>query len=178
MRATVVRSVVACVGVLGLAGSLGCSARGTVVREQVVRTEDGLAVPGPFAPKAMRIHPLTHQEIGAEGNARVVLHVELKDAWGDTVKGIGRIQAQVWRDGESPERSVKWDVDLRSLDDNARFYDPATRTYRIVLAGLPGWLDEAVRAGKGGVGRLRVLFLTAEPDGSAVVLRDEGVVQP
>lgn len=177
--AAAIMGLAACAVGAGLGAGLGgCRSQGTVVREQVVRTEEGLVLPGPFAPKAMRIHPLTHQEIGPAGGARVVLHMELKDAWGDSVKGIGRVQAQVWREGESQDRAVRWDVDLRSLEENARFYDPATRTYRIVLGGLPGWLDEAVRAGRGGGGRLRVLFLGTEVDGTAIVLRDEGVIEP
>ncbi len=155
-----------------------CRQRGAVVKEQVVRAGDGLVMPGPFAPKAMRVHPLTHAELDADGAARVVVHVELKDAWGDTVKGIGRLQAQVWADGQSAQDAIRWDVDLRTLGDNASFYDPATRTYRIVLGGLPGWLDAAIREGAGSAGRLRVLFMTSEVDGSAVVLRDEFVVRP
>tara|TARA_R110000782_G_scaffold48744_5_gene106549 strand:- start:4207 stop:4758 length:552 start_codon:yes stop_codon:yes gene_type:complete len=155
-----------------------CQPAGVVVREQVVRTEDGLVLPGPFAPKAMRIHPLTHAEIDADGEPRVVLHVELTDAWGDTVKGIGRVQSRLWRDGQSNEETTRWDIDLRALGDNASFYDPATRTYRIVLAGLPAWLAEAVKAATPQQARLRVLFLTSEVDGTPVVFRDEFTVQP
>lgn len=155
-----------------------CAPRGVVVREQVVRVDEGLVMPGPFAPKAMRIHPLTHAETGEQGDPRVVVHVELKDAWGDTVKGVGRVQIQLWRDGRTSEEAVRWDIDLRALGDNADYYDPATRTYRIVLAGLPAWLSEGVKAGEGDAARLRVLFLTAAVDGSAVVLRDEFVVRP
>ena len=162
---------------LGL-GLAACSPSGVVVREEVVRTEEALVFPGPFAPKAMRIHPLTHAEVDEAGAARVVLHMELKDAWGDTVKGVGRVQAQLWRDGGPAEQATRWDVDLRSLNDNADFHDPATRTYRIVLAGLPAWLNEAILHDAPGTARLRVLFLTAGVDGVPVVLRDETVVRP
>ena len=155
-----------------------CRPGSIVVREQVVRTEDALVFPGPFAPKAMRIHPLTHAETDEQGDARVILHVELKDAWGDTVKGIGRVQAQIWRDTQSAEQATRWDIDLRGLGANADFYDPATRTYRIVLAGLPGWLAEAVRAGTGETARLRVLYLTTDVHGIPVVMRDETTVRP
>lgn len=155
-----------------------CQPAGTVVREQVIRVEDALVMPGPFAPVAMRIHPLTHAETDAEGNPRIVLHVELKDAWGDTVKGVGRIQAQLWRDGQTAEDALRWDVDLRSLTDNADFHDPATRTYRIPLAGLPLWLNDAIKAGTGPSARLRVLFLTTDTAGSPIVLRDEFLVTP
>lgn len=164
---------------LVLAGLLGCQPRGhVIVREQVVRTSDGLVLPGPFAPKAMRIHPLTHAELDAGSDARIVLHVELKDAWGDTTKGVGRVQVQAWSEGGSSEEGERWAVDLRSLSENASFYDSATRTYRIVLGGLPAWLASAVREGSGNGARVRVLFLTSEVDGAAVVLRDEFVVRP
>lgn len=155
-----------------------CQPAGVVVREQVVRTEDALVLPGPFAPKAMRIHPLTHAEVDAEGDPRVVLHVELKDAWGDTVKGIGRVQARLWRDSASGEDTTRWDIDLRALGQNDEFHDPATRTYRIVLAGLPAWFGEAVKSGAGDPARMRVLFLTSEVNGVPVVLRDEFTIRP
>lgn len=161
-----------------LAVLAACRGGGVVVREQVVRTDDALVVPGPFAPHSMRIHPLTHAELDAEGEPRVVLHVELKDAWGDTVKGIGRVHAQVWADGRSVDTATRWDVDLRALHDNAAFHDPATRTYRIILAGLPAWLADAVRQGAPRPARVRVLFLTADTHGVPVVLRDETVITP
>ena len=172
-------SVVLVVGLATLASAVGCQPRGNVVvREQVVRTADGLVLPGPFAPKAMRVHPLTHGELDADGNARVVLHVELKDAWGDTTKGVGRVQVQLWRDGGGAEEGERWAVDLRSLGENASFYDSATRTYRIVLGGLPAWFAAAVRERADDAARVRVLFMTSEVDGTAVVLRDEFVVRP
>jgi len=155
-----------------------CRPGGIVVREQVVRTEDGLVFPGPFTPRVMRVHPLTHPEVDAQGNARIVLHVELKDAWGDTVKGIGRVQAQLWRENQSADNATRWDIDLRGLGDNADFHDPATRTYRIVLAGLPVWFNDAVRDGTPTPARLRVLFLTADVNGTPVVMRDEITIRP
>lgn len=164
--------------ILGLIPLGACSPGGVVVREQVVRTEDGLVFPGPFAPRAMRIHPLTHAEIDAQGDARIILHVELKDAWGDTVKGVGRVQVQLWRDTLSSDNATRWDIDLRSLTDNAAFHDPATRTYRIVLSGLPIWLSDAVRDNTPATARLRVLFLTADVNGTPVVKRDETTIRP
>lgn len=169
---------VAAVVVGGLAlVAAGCS-RVQIVREQVVRTEDGSAVPGPFGPKVMRVHPLTHTEIDSAGETRIVLHVELKDSWGDTVKGVGRLQVQLRGDGAAAgSERMRWDVDLRGLDANVSYFDSATRTYRVVLGGLPGWLDAAVRGGDGSSGRIRVLFRTAQADGETVVLQDEYVLR-
>jgi len=168
------RALMLALGLLLIGWSAGCS-RVQIVREQIVRTEDGFAVPGPFAPRVMRVHPLTHSELDKQDESRIVLHVELKDSWGDTVKGVGRLQIQL-RGGESQVRQ-RWDVDLRELDSNVGYFDSATRTYRVVLGGLPGWLDSAVRSGEGSRGRIRVLFRTAMGDGEAVVLQDEYVLR-
>ncbi len=165
-------------GLTALAALPSCQRSGLVVREQVVRTEDGLVFPGPFAPQAMRIHPLTHAELDAGGSPQIILHVELKDAWGDTVKGIGRVQAQLWRENQNADNATRWDIDLRTLRDNAAFHDPATRTYRIVLSGLPAWFADAVRDGTPTPARLRVLFLTADVAGTPVVMRDETTIRP
>jgi len=170
--------MVRCTLILGslLIGTIAGCSRVQIVREQVVRTEDGLAVPGPFAPRVMRVHPLTHTEVDNAGNAQIVVHVELKDSWGDTVKGVGSLQVQLRGSAESDER-VRWDMDLRELETNAGYFDSATRTYRVVLGGLPDWLDKAIRDGEGSRGRIRVLFRTALADGEAVVLQDEYVLR-
>jgi len=163
----------------GIASMPGC--QGSVIfREQVVRTDDLLAVPGPFRPSVMRVHPLTHTETRADGEAVMVLHVELKDPWGDTVKGIGQVQVQLRRAGSTStigDRGTRWDIDLREIEENISYFDSATRTYRIVLGGLPAWLDESVQAGTPEAARLRVLFRTAKADGEAVVLQDEFVMR-
>lgn len=145
-----------------------------------MRVGDGLVMPGPFAPRTMRIHPLTHAELDARSEARIVLYVELKDAWGDTVKGVGRVQAQLWPKGQTSENATRWDIDLRSLEANADFHDPATRAYRIVLADLPAWLEDAVRsdAPNQNEAHLRVLFLTTQTGGQPAVLRDEFDITP
>lgn len=180
MIASPVRTSAAIPAALALTAALlpACNRGGIVVREQVIRTEDGLVFPGPFAPRAMRIHPLTHAELDADGAPRIILHVELKDAWGDTVKGIGRVQAQLWHESQTADNATRWDIDLRALRDNAAFHDPATRTYRIVLTGLPGWLADAVRNGTPDAARLRVLFLSADVAGTPIVMRDEMTIRP
>ncbi len=160
-------------GLLALPG--GCR-NGIYFQEQVVRTEDMLAVPGPFRPAAMRVHPLTHTELGARGEAELILHVELKDPWGDTVKGVGQMQVQLRRGGSGStigDAGTRWDIDLRDIEENVSYFDSTTRTYRIVLGGLPAWLDAAVRGGEETDSRVRVLFRTSKADGEPVVLQDE-----
>lgn len=164
---------VGCVTLLGA----GCSG-GIIFQEQVVRTDDLLAVPGPFRPTVMRVHPLTHAELDARGEPVLILHVELKDPWGDTVKGVGQLQAQLRRVGGNTggtlgDRGTRWDIDLRDIEQNVSYFDSATRTYRIVLGGLPAWMAPSAREEDSSDVRVRVLFRTAKADGEAVVLQDE-----
>ena len=145
----------------------GCQ-RGVVIREEVVEADEGMVVPGPFAPTEMRIHPLTHAEaVGVNG--QIVLHVEVRDGWGDTIKGIGDVQVRLRRSGATTlgESGTKWDIDLRDFSTNVSYFDSVTRTYRFVLTGLPDWFTLEGR------GRLRVLFRTARADGSIEVFQDD-----
>ncbi len=157
----------------------GC--QGSVIfQEQVVRTDDLLAVPGPFRPSAMRVHPLTHTETRSDGEPVMVLHIELKDPWGDTVKGVGQVQVQLRKATSTTtigDRGTRWDIDLRDIEINISYFDSATRTYRIVLGELPDWLDQSLRAGSPEGARVRVLFRTAKADGETVVLQDEFVLR-
>lgn len=151
-----------------------------IFQEQVVRTDDLLAVPGPFRPSAMRVHPLTHTETRGSGEAVIVLHIELKDPWGDTVKGVGQVQVQLRKASATStigDHGTRWDIDLRDIETNVSYFDSATRTYRIVLGELPDWLDQSVRGSVPEPARVRVLFRTAKADGETVVLQDEFVMR-
>ncbi len=145
----------------------GCQ-RGVVIREEVVRADEGMYLPGPFAPAMMRVHPLTHSEI-YDGQTRVVLHVEIRDGWGDTIKGVGRVSVRLRRSGASTigETGVNWDIDLRDLATNVSYFDSVTRTYRFVITGLPDWFEVEGR------GKMRVLFRTARADGTIESLQDD-----
>ncbi len=162
-------------------GTLMAGCQGSIIfKEQVVRTDDLLTVPGPFPPATMRVYPLTHTEVDAAGDPVLVLHMELKDHWGDTVKGVGQVQVQLRKASETStigNPGTRWDIDLRNIEVNVSYFDSATRTYRIVLGGLPAWLDQSVREGKPETARLRVLFRTARADGKPVVLQDEFVLR-
>jgi hypothetical protein len=156
-----------------------CGCNGVqVFQEQVVRTDDYLAVPGPFRPSVMRVHPLTHTELSAEGDPVLILHMELKDPWGDTVKGVGQLQVQVYQTGLGSaigNQGTRWDIDLREIEANVSYFDSATRTYRFVIGGLPEWLSTQVRDFDADDvdGRIRALFRTSKADGEPVVLQDE-----
>lgn len=132
---------------------------------------------GAFAPASMRVYPLTHIERSGEDGARLVLHLELRDAWGDTVKGIGSLQVQLLRGGDlggGGRDERMWEVDMRDPEANALYYDPATRTYRVQLRDLPQWAQ--AQSGQGGV-RVLAVLRTPAPDGSERYLRDEYVIR-
>ncbi len=158
---------------LGLAGCFG--------EEPVVVDGGGVGIVGsrtplgPFAPTTMRVFPLTNIEVGHDGVARIALHLELRDRWGDTVKATGGLRVRLYRSvegvsGPAGERQeLVWDVDLNDLGLNAALFDPATRTYRIVLGELPPWAAE--RARRSGVTLVAVL-ITRDADGGEVSLSD------
>jgi len=156
----------------GLLAGAGCARPGSVG----VSGDGGLGeAGGPFAPASMRIYPLTHLERDPSGEARLILHLEMRDRWGDTVKGIGRLQVQLLRGGElggagGDER--EWVIDLRDPETNALYFDPATRTYRVQLRDLPAWAEATVD-GAGPPVRLLAVFTTPGADGATRYLRDE-----
>ncbi len=147
-------------------GSIGVAGGGSV----------GADVGGPFAPESMRIYPLTHFERDGEGEPRLILHLEMRDRWGDTVKGVGRLQVQLLRGGElsggGGDDERVWAVDMRDPETNALYFDPATRTYRVQLRDLPSWAEATVD-GRGTPVRLLAVFTTPGSDGSTRYLRDE-----
>lgn len=167
MRSTALKVGMAC-GILGAAVVSTACNRVVNIREEVTEAEDGMVRPGPFSPAEMRIHPLTHIEtVGSE--KRVVLHIELRDGWGDTVKGIGDLSVHLRKSGAVAlgQGGTKWDIDLREFEVNVSFFDSVTRTYRFVLSGLPTWFETE------GKGRLRVLYRTGRTDGSVVSMQDD-----
>ncbi len=106
-------------------------------------------VSGPFAPAAISIHPLTRVDRDAAGVVWIICHVELRDAWGDTCKGTGKLQVQLYRPvgGRASglgSQELTWDIDLSDLDRNASFYDPPTRTYRFPLQNAPAWVADVL----------------------------------
>lgn len=136
-----------------------------------------------FAPEAVRVFPLTHLGRDESGEPAIVCHIELRDRWGDSVKALGPLQVQLYRqaggvDGGSAVQILKWDVALEDERENAASYDPATQTYRLVLVGLPGWLAERAEPPKEGATRprirleIRAVFQTLGPNGEEKVLRD------
>lgn len=143
----------------------------------------GWRSPGPFEPVALRVFPLTRVERDAAGAAQIVLHLELKDEWGDTVKGVGALTVQLLRPAGvasgGGRDEVRWDVSLWGAEENARYYDPSSRTYRIVLGDVPGWVD-AMMSRSDPEDRVRITAQLRTPtgDGSMRSLWDELELRP
>lgn len=131
----------------------------------------------PFAPVVMQIHPLTR--IGrdeARNQPLIICHLELRDSWGDTCKGTGTLQVQLYRSdpgGGSGTQELKWDVDLSDLEKNSQLYDPATRTYRLALE-VP---ERLIVRESGRRLRLRAILDTWGPRGEQRTLQDEFVLE-
>lgn len=136
----------------------------------------------PFAPASMRIHPLTHLDVDAQNRPIIVVHVETRDRWGEPCKSVGDIIVQLNRPALGANSGLEredatWEVDLSDLDQNARYYDPATRTYRLQLSTPPKWLLD--QTGNSGANRARITatLTTRGVAGDQVVFDDSYVLQ-
>jgi hypothetical protein len=129
---------------------------------------------------AIRVHPLTRVVSDKEGRPEIVLHLECRDAWGDSAKALGAVMVRLVSTGSADAGgaggtaaaleggATRWDVDLSNLETNASMFDPATRTYRMQLTGVPTWV-----AATGGATRKIVLQATLTPPGGDGVMSDE-----
>ncbi|MEN0019372.1 MAG: hypothetical protein AAF747_00655 [Planctomycetota bacterium] len=147
------------------------------------------AIGNPFAPTAIRVHPLSHLSRTAAGD-KIVCHVEMRDRWGDPVKGAGYLRVSLYRslgDGNA-QRELDWNIDLTDAETNAGLYHPVTQTYRVQLGGgpggaLPGWvsamLDRAEGTGSGPRQPLeiRATLRTVGPSGRETTLNDAFVIE-
>lgn len=155
---------------LGLVAS--CSPR------QVRSTTASPAAEGPLGPAAIRIYPLTHMDKTSGGQRVIVCHIELRDRYGDSVKGLGVVEIQLQR-GAVAGAQQTWEIELSDLARNAELYDRATRTYRFQLGDLPSWLTSDAERSTGGTVRLVAIYtpLGAATDRSTTsAFRDEYIL--
>jgi hypothetical protein len=160
----------------------GCIQTG---RQKDLPVANDVIVAYPFAPTALRIHPLTHVESGweragaAPERSQLILHLELLDRYGDSVKGLGVLKVELFRPAATAgpgmeSQDLSWDVPGMELPEaNTRRFDMATRTYRVPLVA-PTWLAEV--SSKGERLRVRVTMRTPGQDGERV-LEDEYLIQ-
>lgn len=89
-------------------------------------------------PVSMRIHPSSRFVRGSE-QGMLEARVEFLDEMGDSIKAVGRVHIELHARGRSARRDsgrmlYAWDVDLLTLDNQRRYYDPITRAYMFPLA--------------------------------------------
>ncbi len=141
----------------------------------------------PFAPRSLRIHPLTHVDApDPSAGGILILHVELRDRFGDSVKGVGALSVDLSRGPANataaPQTRVHWDLgDMSDPETSSRRFDPSTRTYRIPLKA-PAWVgqwlaDESERRGGPQSLTLRASFAPSVGEDRRV-LTDEYGLEP
>ena len=134
-----VRGVVFCLliaMVVGLSGGvgMGCRFKG----ERAVVTSGQSDAPDAAdawraEPVGVRVYPST-RFISVEGEPTLEAWVELYDAMGDPVKCSGTFRIDLYRsehpDRPAPEeRLAGWVVEVFTLEDHQRYYDPITQSY-------------------------------------------------
>lgn len=147
---------------------------------------DAAAAYSAFAPNRVRIHPLTH--VDASGSRGVlILHYELRDRFGDSVKALGELKVELYKPGPGvmgsmETREASWTVAQTLVaEGNSERFDRTTRTYRVQLFA-PAWVRDwaaanpAARADTPWI-KVRVLYTAIDADGQAKTLTDEFVVQ-
>lgn len=108
-------------------------------------------------PVRIAIYPST-RFVKEQGKALLLANVRFLDAMGDPIKGVGRLRCELFAGGggnqPAGQRLYRWDVNLLTLADQKRYYDPITRGYLLRLG-----LDNFTVAKEPTV--LRVMFIPA-----------------
>lgn len=151
----------------------------------------------PFVPDRVLVHPLTRAATTREGEWSLRVHFFFLDAWDDQVKGLGRVQVQLFAAGEVAGEGIEpvaWEeINLSDLTTNRRHYDHVTRTYvlEVPQAAMPDWLPRALDeleaakvegdvAYRSFAGRLtiRVVYQATMANGEEVVASNDFVLAP
>ncbi|MCC5828932.1 MAG: hypothetical protein JJU36_05735 [Phycisphaeraceae bacterium] len=103
-----------------------------------------------LGPRSMRVYPST-RIVGEPGSQLIEARLEFLDAAGDSTKAVGRARLDLFpvtRQGEidRARRVHRWEIDVLTLTDQRRFYDPITRAYLFRLQ-LPDTLSTGARLG-------------------------------
>ena len=86
------------------------------------------------------VHPLTRVGTDGEGKPAIIVHLEVRDEFGQSIKALGVVRVELLKPGGfGVDR--EWVADLRSARANAQMYDDlVTRTYMLPLGGVPEWV--------------------------------------
>ena len=98
-------------------------------------------------PTQMRIYPSSRFST-VDGLPVLEARLELTDAAGDPVKGVGDLRFELHSGGGNAGRQplrklYDWDIAMHSLVDNRKHYDPVTRSYLFILS-----MRESVHRGR------------------------------
>lgn len=118
--------------------------------------------PWPFRAASVRLHPLTHAVLTADGRPLIEARIEFLDAFDHNAKGLGFVRFDLVgsdRRGRRLDESEpgggplgRWEVDLNDLETNLLHYDEITRTYLFRLELDPALASEEGAAVGGGGG--------------------------
>jgi hypothetical protein len=108
---------------------------GRVATSNATQPSERAAVWRP-APQRVRIYPAT-QYIEREDGAMLKASIELLDALGDSIKAPGHLRCELYARGEFGrvgDRLYRWDVPLRTLEQQRQYFDLVTHTYILRLS--------------------------------------------
>jgi hypothetical protein len=168
-----VRALALLLSLAAAAMAAGCQLRPSTPMGRAGPAEVG----SPFSPAMINLHPLTRIDRAADGKPMIITYLDVRDAWDDATKAIGKLAVHLYRPGGGPvagldQQELTWDLDLSDLDRNSRLYDPVTHMYRLQLLDAPAWIlaepgREQPRF------RLRAILDTFGPSGEARRLEDD-----
>lgn len=180
-----------CAGIL-LVGPLASCRFNPQVRPVIRGDVDPTGRAWPFAPTEARIYPLTRLDRDASGQPVIIVYLETVDRWGDFAKALGALELRVYASdraiSSSPETlELSWPgISMSNLEENAAWYDPASKMYRFTLGGLSrsGRVYDAAKAlldreASSPRQRLRVAasITAVGPDGREILLQDSYVIE-
>lgn len=184
-------AIVACATGALLAGGLGACRQVQFPRQVIRGNVDPTGRAWPFAATTLRVYPLTRVDRDSEGRPVLIAYIETVDRWGDFAKALGTLEVRLYAGdraiGAGPDtQELTWPrIDLSNLEENASWYDPASKMYRLTLGGLSrspraidaaeALLDRASPTTK----RLRVVTVlqSVGPDGKEIFLQDQYVIE-
>lgn len=131
------------------------------------------------------VHPLTRVGTDSEGKPALIVHLEVRDAFDQSVKALGVVHVDLLKSGGSGVER-EWVVDVRDAKTNALMYDDlVTRTYTLPLGGVPQWVltwsarspeDGAGGSGGAAAPMVRARLVTVDDQGRTRELKASGRV--
>ena len=130
-------------------------------------------------PEKIVLHPLTRIGTDPNGKPALVVHLEMRDRFGQSIKALGRLRVELYKpvsdgSGGVQAQDVVWNVDLSNPERNALLYDDlVTRTYTVTLGDLPEWLlGWAAATEKGVAPTVKATFVCGDGKGGQKTLTD------